>query len=323
MAVAGLVMGYGVFLLIPFILILAAIAIPNLLRARVAANESSAVASIRAINTAQRAYKAEFPAIGFACELNHLGGSSESQPSAENARFLDRRLSAGEKTGYRFSVESCVNGETEHKYQIVASPMVRNTTGRRAFCSDESGVVKWGNPAANAWKTERRFSSGKILLAGASAGWFKPVHLRFALRAVVPVGGFAVLLFAGTIIKSRVRIDPYLDRGISLKMNFGCGSLGDAERDQRAVPTAQRRRGWTGRTRRRPQQREYSDKNRCSKINVSATKAQLHTQVAESPNQSPNLGGRGDLGAIDFYSGVHFAGCRGSHSWQFGFSGQR
>jgi type IV pilus assembly protein PilA len=148
MAVAGLVMGYGVFLLIPFILILAAIAIPNLLRARIAANESSAVASIRKINTAERAYRAEFPAIGFACELNHLGGSSESQPSAENARFIDRRLSAGEKTGYRFSVENCENSEAEHKYQIVATPMARNTTGRRTFCSDESGVVKWGESAS-------------------------------------------------------------------------------------------------------------------------------------------------------------------------------
>jgi type IV pilus assembly protein PilA len=148
MALAGLVMGYGVFLLIPFILILAAIAIPNLLRARMAANESSAVVSLRKINTAERAYKAEFPAIGFACELNHLGGSSESQPSAENARFLDRRLSAGEKTGYRFSVENCENSDAEHKYQIVATPMVRNTTGRRTFCSDESSVIKSAESAS-------------------------------------------------------------------------------------------------------------------------------------------------------------------------------
>jgi len=61
MATAGLVMGYGAFALIPFILIIAAIAIPNLLRARMAANESSAAAGVRTLNTAELSYQAEYP----------------------------------------------------------------------------------------------------------------------------------------------------------------------------------------------------------------------------------------------------------------------
>src|SRR4051812_42831812 len=77
-AIAGLVLGYfGLLSAIPILLIVAAIAIPNLLRSRMAANEASAVASVRAINVAQSTYMAEFSDTGFACELYQLGGSSQ------------------------------------------------------------------------------------------------------------------------------------------------------------------------------------------------------------------------------------------------------
>ena len=142
MALAGLIMGYGAFAIIPFILIIAAIAIPNLLRARIAANESSAAAGVRTIITAEVAYYEKFPAIGYACSLASLGGNSTSVSSPEQASFIDENLASGTKHGYRFAIQNCVNTETDHKYQVVAYPETRSSSGVRAFCSDESGVIK-------------------------------------------------------------------------------------------------------------------------------------------------------------------------------------
>jgi type IV pilus assembly protein PilA len=144
MATAGLVMGYGAFAIIPFILIIAAIAIPNLLRARIAANEASAVANIRTLNTAEMAYQREYSTIGFACSLSVLGGDGRSAPSADHAQLIDHVLVLGQKHGYRFVVENCVNTETDHKYQVVAYPLVRHQTGVRTFCSDETNIIKAG-----------------------------------------------------------------------------------------------------------------------------------------------------------------------------------
>jgi type IV pilus assembly protein PilA len=141
MAVAGMVMGYLVLAMIPVILILAAIAIPNLLRARMAANEASAVGSLRIINTAQISYQAANPTIGFACSFATLGGRGASGSPAL-ALPIDGELASGQKNGYRFSLRNCVNTETEHRYAIVAYPLVRNQTGVRTFCSDETAVIK-------------------------------------------------------------------------------------------------------------------------------------------------------------------------------------
>ena len=144
MATAGLVMGYGMIAMIPFILIIAAIAIPNLLRARIAANEAAAVASVRTLNTAEISYQSTYPTVGFTCRLASLGGNGASAPSADRAQLIDDRLAGGQKYGYQFALENCVNTETDHKYQVVAFPLARNQTGVRTFCSDESGVVKVG-----------------------------------------------------------------------------------------------------------------------------------------------------------------------------------
>ena len=144
MAMAGLVMGYGAFAIIPFILIIAAIAIPNLLRARMAANESSAARLVREINTAELTYRSTYPDVGYTCALSDLAGKDESSsPSAKRAQLLRDRFASGEVTGYRFELRNCVNSEEEgHKYQVVAYPSIANRTGVRAFCSDESGVIR-------------------------------------------------------------------------------------------------------------------------------------------------------------------------------------
>jgi hypothetical protein len=144
MSTAGLVMGYGVVSFIPFILIIAAIAIPNLLRARMAANEASSVGLVRTINNAEISYRAAYPTVGFTCDLASLGGNSCAPPSSTSACLIDNVLASGEKSGYRFSLQNCVNTDTEHNYQVVAYPITRHTTGSRTFCSDESGVIKSG-----------------------------------------------------------------------------------------------------------------------------------------------------------------------------------
>ena len=70
-------------IVVAIILIIAAIAIPNLLRARIAANESSAVSSIRTINTAEVTYQSAYPTVGYAADLVSLGpgGGAQSCPA--------------------------------------------------------------------------------------------------------------------------------------------------------------------------------------------------------------------------------------------------
>src|SRR5271154_7118057 len=91
-------------IVVAIILIIAAIAIPNLLRARIAANESSAVASIRTLNTAQISYNSAFPTVGFAASLTNLAGTSCAPPTSTGACLIDQALSTGTKSGYTFTM---------------------------------------------------------------------------------------------------------------------------------------------------------------------------------------------------------------------------
>ena len=89
-------------IVVAIILIIAAIAIPNLLRSRIAANESSAVASIRTINTAEVSYSTANPSNGFAAALANLGGAAPCTPSVATGCLIDNVLGAGTKSGYSF-----------------------------------------------------------------------------------------------------------------------------------------------------------------------------------------------------------------------------
>jgi type IV pilus assembly protein PilA len=134
-AIAGLVLGYLGIVAIPFLLIIAAIAIPNLLRARMAANESSAVASVRTIVNAETMYSESHNSAGFTCSLSDLAQD----------RMIDAGLAGGRKSGYSFELSGCnagADGGANVKFQVVAYPLTRNQTGTRAFCSDESAVIK-------------------------------------------------------------------------------------------------------------------------------------------------------------------------------------
>jgi len=134
-AIAGLVLGYIEIVGIPFILIIAAIAIPNLLRARIAANEVSAIGSVRMVEAAEVTYANLHPSRGFTCSLSDLA----------DAASIKGALGTGQKNGYVFELTGC-SAETEGgpnvKYQVVAYPLRFNQTGVRAFCSDESAALK-------------------------------------------------------------------------------------------------------------------------------------------------------------------------------------
>ena len=135
-------------IVVAIILIIAAIAIPNLLRARMAANESSAVGSLRTINTAEVTYNSTYPNIGYSPDLISLGGAPNVAcvPAQATACLIDNVLSAGTKSGYNFAAASVAGGPPTVSYEASATPVTLNQTGTRSFCSFEDAVVRV-NPA--------------------------------------------------------------------------------------------------------------------------------------------------------------------------------
>jgi type IV pilus assembly protein PilA len=128
-------------IVVAIILIIAAIAIPNLMRARMSANESSAAGSIRSINTGEVSYASAYPTVGYT-SLGSLGGATPCTPSTGSACFVDAVLSSGSKEGYTFTAAggNAVNGMNT-TYTSLGQPFALNETGTRSFCSDQSGVI--------------------------------------------------------------------------------------------------------------------------------------------------------------------------------------
>jgi type IV pilus assembly protein PilA len=131
-------------IVVAIILIIAAIAIPSLLRARIAANEASAVGSLRSLNTAQISYSSSFPTVGFATTLGSLAGTNCAPPGSTGACLIDTLLSSGKKSGYSFT-ESGTAGTPNASYQFRADPLSPNTSGVRYFCSFADAVIRTGS----------------------------------------------------------------------------------------------------------------------------------------------------------------------------------
>jgi type IV pilus assembly protein PilA len=127
-------------IVVAIILIIASIAIPNLLRARMSANEASAVGAIRTVNTAQISYNSAYPTTGYAATLAALGGTACAPPSAAGACLIDSGLASGTKNGYVYTLTA--TGTPAAAYQIIAAPTVPNQTGTRYFCSFSDAVVR-------------------------------------------------------------------------------------------------------------------------------------------------------------------------------------
>ena len=132
-------------IVVAIILIIAAIAIPNLLRSRMAANEASAVGSLRTINTAEVTYSTTYPALGFA-NLSSLGGAAATCATTTGATSTtaclidDTLATAAVKSGYAFT-STAGTGAPAVTYTSTAFPSVVGQSGQRAFCSDQSGVI--------------------------------------------------------------------------------------------------------------------------------------------------------------------------------------
>jgi type IV pilus assembly protein PilA len=130
-------------IVVAIILIIAAIAIPSLLRARIAANEASAVASLRKMATAEVAYNTAFPTIGYSADLPSLGGPATGCiPSSTSACILDNVLTNGTKSGYTFAALGFSTAGANSSFVVGAVPQNYNQTGVRDFCIVTDGVLR-------------------------------------------------------------------------------------------------------------------------------------------------------------------------------------
>ena len=138
-------------IVVAIILIIAAIAIPNLLRSRIAANEASASASVRTIISGEVAYSSSYPAVGYSTDLASLGGPNPGcTASSTSACLIDSALTTGIKSGYQFTAVGSNPNPANTQYLIDAWPQVLDGTGDKAFCAVEDNVVRYITPSAGA-----------------------------------------------------------------------------------------------------------------------------------------------------------------------------
>jgi type IV pilus assembly protein PilA len=157
-------------IVVAIILIIAAIAIPNLLRAKIAANEASAVGSTRTIVTAEISYSNSFQ-IGPALLTNlqtPAGGCPGTGAAVGAACLIDSNLAGGVKSGYNFAAVPNGGAGTAASpntgFEATAMPITPGTTGQRAFCADMSGVLHF-----NTTGTGMLTAAGSCAALGAAA----------------------------------------------------------------------------------------------------------------------------------------------------------
>ncbi|HFB98641.1 MAG TPA: prepilin-type N-terminal cleavage/methylation domain-containing protein, partial [Bryobacterales bacterium] len=132
-------------IVISIILIIAAIAVPKLDKARMHTQEMAAIQQIKTIHQAQSMYYSQFGR--FAKSLAELGPPASGAPGPDGADLIPGDLASGEKTGYKFILQGVDGG-----YTIQAIPVVFGSTGRRTFYSDQTLVIRenWGQEPADA-----------------------------------------------------------------------------------------------------------------------------------------------------------------------------
>ena len=130
-------------IVVAIILIIAAIAIPNLLRSKIAANEASAVGSMRTINTTATQYSTTYG--GYPNALSNLGGPAGSTTAtSSSAELIDAVLAGGTKSGYSFAYTAGATDSNGNvlQYTMTAVPTSSGVTGQRTFFTDQSGVIR-------------------------------------------------------------------------------------------------------------------------------------------------------------------------------------
>jgi prepilin-type N-terminal cleavage/methylation domain-containing protein len=134
-------------IVVAIILIIAAIAIPNFLRSKMAGNEASAVSSLRTINTAEVAYFSTYPNQGYSANLASLGGVAPcAVASTAAACLVDNVLAAASvapgKTGYYFTY-TAAGGGIVTTYTVSGLPVTPGSSGQRGFFTDQTGVLRY------------------------------------------------------------------------------------------------------------------------------------------------------------------------------------
>jgi prepilin-type N-terminal cleavage/methylation domain-containing protein len=129
-------------IVVAIILIIAAIAIPNLLRSRIAANEASAVGSMRTINTAEITYASTYPSVGYSASMANLAGNSCASPTSTAACLIDATLggaisAATSKSGYFFTYAT----SSSLGYTLLGTPANIGSTGVKQFYTDGTAVI--------------------------------------------------------------------------------------------------------------------------------------------------------------------------------------
>ncbi|HVA00048.1 MAG TPA: prepilin-type N-terminal cleavage/methylation domain-containing protein [Terriglobia bacterium] len=145
-------------IVVAIILIIAAIAIPNFLRSRAAANQASAVGSLRTMNTAEFTYASTY-GMGYSATLGYLGSPASSVPAdSTQAGIIDDVLSGkttggagtmtSSKSGYQFTYSPgvAIGGRIE-SYSFSADPLTRGTSGTNSYFVDQTGVIRQNSTA--------------------------------------------------------------------------------------------------------------------------------------------------------------------------------
>ena len=131
-------------IVVAIILIIAAIAIPNLLRSRIAANQASAVGSLRTLNTAEITYSSTYN-VGFTQTLTYLAppAAASANPTSTAAGLIDSVLAVGSKSGYSFTYSPGASDSTGriNTYAFTAVP-ITSSTGTNYYYTDQSGVIR-------------------------------------------------------------------------------------------------------------------------------------------------------------------------------------
>jgi type IV pilus assembly protein PilA len=134
-------------IVVAIILIIAAIAIPNLLRARISANDSGAAATIRTINTAEVSYATSYPTIGFAVTMTQLGPKTPCDSTG--GCFVDQNVGCAAqpcaKSGYRYAVAAVTAppaNAPQSDYVASAAPVTWATTGLKNYCATTDAVIR-------------------------------------------------------------------------------------------------------------------------------------------------------------------------------------
>jgi type IV pilus assembly protein PilA len=129
-------------IVVAIILIISAIAIPNYMRSRMQANEASAVASLRMINTSAVTYSSTYVDVGFPVNLTDMGGANPCSATSTTACVLEDTLAQGKKSGYSY-VWTGDGATPSVSYALTATPLNVGGSGQRQFCTDQAGVIRY------------------------------------------------------------------------------------------------------------------------------------------------------------------------------------